>query len=369
MERRTKNIEQKYLELIAGQPKSVGGRLLRFCLRVASWGYRGVVTVRNLLFDAGLKRSHYVTEPVISVGNLTTGGTGKTPTVALLVDLLKERGHYPGIISRGYRELPDGGNDEARVLQLLCPGTPHAQGRDRVAAALDVSWGEGCTVILADDAFQHRRLKRDLDIVLIDAINPWGHGALLPLGLLREPVSGLRRADVVILTRADLIDEVSREEIWRIVKENNQTIATVELSFEPTGLVDKAGTQLTIEAANAASRSTVDSGSEFGVVAFCGIGNPEGFRRTLEAAGIAIRELVAFPDHHHYEATDLQRLTVDAQKIAASAMITTVKDLVKIQPEWLGAVPLFALNIQAEVTSGRESLSDALSAATQQRTR
>ncbi len=365
MERRTKNYEQRFLELIAGPPRSLGSRLLRVLLRVASWGYQAGVALRNSLYDVGLKRSHCVTEPVISVGNLTTGGTGKTPTVALLVDMLKTAGHYPGIISRGYRELSEGGNDEARVLELLCPGTPHVQGQDRIQAALEVSRAEGCTVIIADDAFQHRRLERDLDIVLVDALNPWGHGALLPRGLLREPRSALRRAHVVVLTRADLVAESDRAEIWQIVKENNPTVATVELSFTPDGLVDKAGARSMVAALNDSSNATTDSKAGSGVLAFCGIGNPDGFQKTLAAAGITVCELVTFPDHHHYDRADLQKLTAIAEKLAATALVTTVKDLVKIDAEWIGSVPLFALNIKAEVTSGENALAEAISQATQ----
>ncbi|MGZ0172445.1 MAG: tetraacyldisaccharide 4'-kinase [Planctomycetales bacterium] len=353
MDRPTRNAEQRFLDLIAGPPKSFGSRLLHLLLRIAAWGYRCGVAFRNALFDLGIKRSHAAPVPVISVGNLTTGGTGKTPTVAMLVDMLKELGHRPGIISRGYRELSEGGNDEARVLEHLCPGTPHVQNRDRVAAAHKVAANDGCTVIIADDAFQHRRLNRDLDIVLVDALNPWGHDALLPRGLLREPLSGLRRADAVILTRADLIDEASRAEIWNIVKANNETATNVELAFVPAGLVDKTGIQQPVD--NSAA------------VAFCGIGNPDGFRRTLASAEIPIRELIAFPDHHHYEHADLQELAATAGNLDAKSLVTTLKDLVKIEPGWVGSVSLLALSIQARITSGDDALATAISKAMQQR--
>jgi tetraacyldisaccharide 4'-kinase len=350
MDRSTKNAEQRFLDLIAGPPKSIGDRLLRLLLRIASWGYRCGVAFRNTLFDVGIKRSHAAPVPVISVGNLTTGGTGKTPTVALLVGMLKEAGHRPGIISRGYRELTEGGNDEARVLEQLCPGTSHVQNRDRVAAAHEVAANDGCSVIIADDAFQHRRLKRNLDIVLVDALNPWGHDALLPRGLLREPLSGLRRADVVILTRADLIDEASREKIWAVVKANNELAANVELAFAPAGLVDKAGKQHAVE--------------ETDSLAFCGIGNPDGYRKTLEAAGVAVRDLVAFPDHYHYDESDIQRLTATVEELGVKALVTTLKDLVKIEADWIGAVPLLAMNIEAQVISGEDSLVETISKAT-----
>lgn len=357
MDRRTPNAEQRFLELIVGPPNSLTVRLLRGLLRVTSWGYGSGVALRNWLFDAGIKKSHAASVPVISVGNLTTGGTGKTPVVAMLVRRLKEARHRPGIISRGYRELAEGGNDEARVLELLCPGTPHAQNRDRVLAAREVTAAgvdsDGCSVIIADDAFQHRRLKRDLDIVLIDALNPWGHDALLPRGLLREPLSGLRRADIVILTRADLIDGSVRTGIWKVVEANNQVAARVELSFAPAGLVDKAGHQ-----------HAIDNSGEEGVLAFCGIGNPDGFRKTLASAEIPIQELVAFPDHHHYDRSDLQQLIETTEKSGAGTLVTTLKDLVKIESDWLGSATLLALNIEARVTSGEDLLVEAISKVT-----
>ncbi|NQV26351.1 MAG: tetraacyldisaccharide 4'-kinase [Rhodopirellula sp.] len=369
MERTTNNHEQRFLELIAGPPKSVGSRFIRALLRVASFGYLSAVAIRNFMYDVGLKKSHGVTEPVISVGNLTTGGTGKTPTVALLVDLLKSAGHRPGIISRGYRELAEGGNDEARVLELLCPGTPHVQNRDRVAAAHEVAGKHDCTVIIADDAFQHRRLKRDLDIVLVDALNPWGHDALLPRGLLREPLSALRRAHVVILSRADLVDDDSRAGIWQVVQKNNPMAATVELSFTPEELIDKTGSRSTIATLHDSSHANIGSEDRHGVLAFCGIGNPDGFRKTLAAASIPVCELVVFPDHHHYDHDDLQKLCAMAEKRTATALVTTVKDLVKIDADWIGSVPLLALNIKAEVTSGESALVEAISTITRQRTR
>ena len=167
---------------------------------------------------------------------------------------------------------------------------------------------------------------------------------------MREPVSSLRRADVVILTRADLVDEASRTAIWQIVKANNRAAARVELSFMPAGLVDKAGKQHADEKAN--------------VLAFCGIGNPDGFRKTLAAAEIPIQDLIAFPDHHHYDQDDIQKLVATAEKLEAKVLITTLKDLVKIEPAWAGSAEVVALNIEAQVTSGKELLAEAISKAT-----
>jgi tetraacyldisaccharide 4'-kinase len=199
-------------------------------------------------------------------------------------------------------------------------------------------------VLVLDDGFQHRRLARDLDIVLIDALDPWGAGHLLPRGLLREPRSSLRRADLVVLTRAD---QCSSGEKTRLIEEINPfgcSKTPIEIVFRPTGLVAFDGT-----------RAAVDSlGS---VAAFCGIGNPDGFRRTLTDAGISqAASFRTFPDHHHYSEADLDALAQWVNEQHATALVTTQKDLVKITRRKLGDVPLWALTIRAEFTVGQDRL-------------
>ena len=180
-------------------------------LGLVSLGYRIVIALRNVLFDCGLRKPRRVAVPVISVGNLTTGGTGKTPVVALIVELLVQLERRPAIISRGYRSVDGEANDEKRVLERLCPGIPHEQNRSRFQAAESLLQKSARDIIVMDDGFQHRQLHRDFDIVLIDATNPFGYGSLLPRGLLREPLSALRRADLVLITRADMEDQRNAE--------------------------------------------------------------------------------------------------------------------------------------------------------------
>jgi tetraacyldisaccharide 4'-kinase len=168
---------------------------------------------RNRLFDWGWKRTHQADVPVVSVGNITTGGTGKTPLVAFLANWFQDQGQKPAILSRGYRAVDGGPNDEKLVLDLLCPGIMHLQNPDRVASARHAVTAQQVQVLVLDDGFQHRRLARDLDLVLIDATCPWGYGAVLPRGLLREPRSGMKRADLAIITRADQVSEADRRRI------------------------------------------------------------------------------------------------------------------------------------------------------------
>ena len=345
--------QKKYFELIAGQPMP-GGRLLRFFLRAASVPYSIAVRFRNGWIDRRPGSVTRVGVPVISVGNVTTGGTGKTPVVAFLVNWLAERSLRPGIVSRGYRSLSAEGNDEKRVLAALCPDVPHVQNRDRIKAARECISKFDAGILVADDGFQHRRLGRDLDIVLVDALNPWGHGFVLPRGLLREPLSGLERADLVVLTRADQVSADRREEIWKEAHRWCVLPGEVEICFEPDELIDLDGARTPL----LTGEGSAEDRSPRRVFAFCGIGNPEGFRRTLEAAGFDVVDLVEFPDHYHFSEADVN-VVAELARAAGCGLITTLKDLVKIEQAPLG-VSLHALNIRARVSRGEELLTERL---------
>ena len=357
--------EQQFLRLIAGQPMP-GGRLLRLLLRVASWPYSAAMSVRNWLFEVGLRRVYAPPVPVISVGNLTTGGTGKTPVVALIVQHLQQSGLQPGIVSRGYRSLDDEGNDERRVLDVLCPGVPHVQNRDRVAAVRTAVSEHGCDVIVADDAFQHRRLGRTLDVVLIDATNPWGYGAVLPRGLLREPRSGLRRADVIAVTRADQVSPSELEAIWAQVQRFVSSAPRIEIAFQPTGLraLPSQDADSVVESSLPLPLAEVEpQGQKRGAgraVAFSGIGNPDAFRATVESLDIEIVAFRAFADHWHYSESDLTELAALAAEHSADLLLTTLKDLVKLRDLPHHDVDLHAVEIAACLTSGEAELREAV---------
>ena len=383
-------------ELLSGRRCDVAARLLRCGLEVASWGYASVMSLRNLAYTRKWLQVHRVSVPVISLGNITTGGTGKTPMAAWLANWLVSQGRKPGLLSRGYRTLNQGphsepvakanlgiilkkslpggmpqrandtpiltpscdaheppagagGNDEKLVLDRLCPGVPHLQQRNRVNSACRAIAEFGCNVLLLDDGFQHRRLHRDLDLVLVDALKPWGYGHVLPRGLLRESMSGLRRADLVVITRADQCspDQLQslRDELRRIRGIDD----CVEVTFKPTHLVD-------VNWQSHALSSVVGKKA----FAFCGIGNPDGFRKTVSSLGVNCDLIQEFPDHHHYQADDLAKLTKAARDNSVDVVFTTQKDIVKISPEaWLGQ-PLFAVEIGVEFISGREFLESRL---------
>jgi tetraacyldisaccharide 4'-kinase len=336
------------LDIISGRREGLGATMARVGLSCLEPGYGAATGLRNRLYDRGWMRSTAVSVPVISVGNLTTGGTGKTPVVAAVCHELQQHGFQPGIASRGYGSLDEAGNDERRVLDLLCPDTPHRQNRDRVEAAREVI-ASGANVVVLDDGFQHRRLHRDLDIVLIDAMNPWGYGRLLPRGLLRESARGLRRAGLVVMTRADLVDPPSLDSLRETIA--GWTDAPLVVSrFRATHLVDSQGARFDL--AEFTGRSL------FG---FCGIGNPAAFQRTLQEAGLDATgdRLVRFPDHHHYTAADARDILRYAQAANAEGIVCTLKDLVK-WPGVAASLPVLALNISFEIITGADQWQRAL---------
>lgn len=345
-------------ELLSGRRRDVAATLLRPTLSVASWGYAGAMALRNVAYDRRWLRVEQVGAPVISLGNITTGGTGKTPTAAWLANWLLSEGHRPGLLSRGYRSLEQqadsnspsapAGNDEKLVLDRLCPNVPHLQQRDRVASGRRLVQDFGCNVLILDDGFQHRRLHRDLDVVLIDALQPWGFGHILPRGLLRESLSGLRRADLIVITRADQCPASDREALRSVLKQYRGTTDCVEIAFAPTRLLGIDG-----------SPQPLDSVSGQKSLAFCGIGNPNGFRQTLASLNTSA-ELKVFPDHHHYQTADLDALAQQARSLSVSFVLTTLKDLVKIDPTTWAGPPLFAVEIGVQFLTGQELLIEQL---------
>ncbi len=337
-----------YLRLIRGQSHGLGAALAKGGLGAASLAYRAAVSCRNFGYDLGLLRSHQAGVPVVSVGNLTLGGTGKTPMVEWIARWYRRRGLRVVVLSRGYGQS-QGLNDEGRVLEENLPDVPHLQAPDRVALAHIAQYELNAELIVLDDAFQHRRLARDLDIVLLDALEPFGMERLFPRGLLREPVSSLKRAGVVVLSRADLVAEPVRAAFRDAAERAAGAVRWVEARHSPRDLVDGEGRSSALE--EIAGKS---------VAAFCGIGNPEGFRRTLLPLCGELLDLRVFPDHHPYSASDVGSLETWARERGANLVLTTQKDLVKLRASVLGPAPLRALRIGLEIMTGGEIMDDSL---------
>jgi tetraacyldisaccharide 4'-kinase len=249
------------------------------------------------------------------------------------------------LISRGFGAERGGVNDEALELEERLPDVPHVQDRDRVAAAHLAIEEFECQLVVLDDAFQHRRIARDLDIVLIDALEPFGFGHVFPRGTLREPVDGLARANVVALSRADLLAEAERRRILDEVRCYAPAVSCIEVTHAPRRLVGADGLE-----------QSLDTLRGMRVAAFCGIGNPAGFRRTLEACGASIIAFREFADHYAYDRHDLDGLSSWAAQLNVAAIVCTAKDLVKLRVARLGRLPLWAVAIELKILAGQDQL-------------
>ena len=335
--------EQAYKRLISGQQQGLLATMARGLLWLMSKPYGVLMWVRNLAFDHGWKTIHRVDVPVVAIGNQTTGGTGKTPIVAEIVRILAEQGHRAGIISRGYGADNTGTNDEKRVLDRLCPGVPHVQNPDRILAAKQLIKEHQVSVIVLDDAFQHRRIHRDLNILLIDATNPFGHNHLLPRGLLREPVSSVNRADLTLITRADQVNESVLDDIRAAIHAANTTsdLKIAHVSFLPTGLISSDGVVKSI--------STVKNQP---VTVLTAIGNPTAFVKTCEQIGANVATECFFADHHHYSPEELAYVVQQTEAAGNAMILTTLKDLVKIPPKYS---TICAVQIAATIESSADA--------------
>jgi tetraacyldisaccharide 4'-kinase len=342
--------EAAFLRLVRRETRGLLPSLARIGLRGVSGLYGLGVATRNLAFDRGWKPEHRARVPVISVGNITLGGTGKTPMVEWISRWYRTRGLRVAILSRGYGDT-SGMNDEGRVLEGNLPDVPHLQGADRVALASVAVEELESEVLVLDDGFQHRRLARDLDVVLLDALDPFGLGRIFPRGLLREPVGSLRRAGVIVLSRADLVDKASRQAIRAQAERKAGQLHWALARHAPIDLIDAQAQSYPLSAAQGCKAA-----------AFCGIGNPEGFRRTLEGLGLELVGFRSFPDHHPYSAKDVADLAAWLNTLGADLALTTQKDSVKLRASSLGPVPLRAIRIGLDVMEGSETLEQSLSA-------
>jgi tetraacyldisaccharide 4'-kinase len=303
------------------------GRVLGALLTPAELGYRAVMRARNAAYDVGVAGSNASPIPAISVGNITVGGTGKTPVVRWLVKQLIRRGRTPGILHGGYAE------DEPALHRLWFPDLPVVAEKDRLLGA-GRAMQQGADVLVLDDAFQHLRLKRDLDIVLV-ATETWTrHARLLPRGPYREPPGSLRRADMVVITRRT----ASAEDAARVEVDVGRISGrrTARVVLRPAGWIRPDGTL----------REGRPRGPAIGVA---GIGRPDDFFDHAEEWGADLYDAIAFPDHHTYtnaEAAELERLA------DGGPVVMTAKDAVKLAPLMRNA-DLWVLELAVKFEGGR----------------
>ena len=316
---------------MSGEDRSRRSSLLRAALAAAEPVYATSAALRNRMFDAGLRKTHRLPRATISVGNITTGGTGKTPVVRWLASRLREAGRRVAVLSRGYKAAPGKLGDEQLMLDhaLNAPDERHripiVANPDRVAGAAEaLRLRPETDVFLLDDGFQHRRACRDLDVVLVSATNPFGYGRVLPRGMLREPLAGLRRAGAFIITHADQVAENDLASIERTIRRHNAEAPLYRAAHAHAAL-RSAG----VAASAPPDRSLGDlRGRNW--FAFCGIGDPQTFLRQLEAAGGRRAGHRWFGDHHRYLPEDLAALRRDAIAAGADVLLTTEKDWAKL---------------------------------------
>lgn len=331
-----------FRELVSAPNPNPATRIIRVLLRLPAGLYWLAAQAKNWIYDWHLKSATQSGLPTISVGNLSVGGTGKSPVVAWLARELRNRKLRVAILSRGYHELQSGMNDEALELEQLLPDVPHLQHWDRIASAKVARDELDMQCLVLDDAFQHRRIARDLDIVLLDATDSASAQHVLPAGLYREPLSNLRRADMIILTRADQVPRAKIDRLRAKIKRHADHSLVVEATHKPQDLYRFPG-------------ETLDHHSlrDARVLAFCGIGNPNAFFTALESLGATIVDRMIWPDHHDYTQGDVAQMQKWAAGFPEVAwVVCTMKDSVKLQSAVLDGRPLVALRISLGLSSG-----------------
>ncbi len=310
---------------------------LRWLLLGLTVPYGMLVRARVALYGWGWLTRHRLPCRVISVGNLTVGGTGKTPMVIAVVGCLQAQGYRVGVLSRGYQRRseqiqvlvsdgskvlvgPEEAGDEPFLIASRCPGTVVAVGADRYRLGRWVLAQFPLTCLVLDDGFQHLALHRDVDLLLVDASSPEGLQDLLPAGYLREPLSGAARATALVLTR---VDPGTRPELVldRLREATGRNPQPILVQFQPGSLIDPL-TDTVEDLARLRQQR---------VLAFSGVANPASFRRTLEGQGARILDEMVFPDHHAYSASDVGMIRTRAQACGTDLIVTTEKDAVKIR--------------------------------------
>ncbi len=342
-------------EVITGRRHGLGAAGMRWALRVLSVGYAFAVQVWCVAYERRLLPERALGKPVVSVGNITWGGVGKTPFVEWLARYFLEQNVRPAILTRGY--MPSAGrggsfspgSDEALMLKKRFPGVPVRTGRDRRKSAQQLLSQHDVDVFILDDGFQQRGVRRDLNIVLVDATDPFGNGFLLPRGSLREPLSSLRRADVFVLTKTDQV--TGRLDILKDrLKAWNPAAVFVETVHQPVSFscLGMAQPGMALSAIKGQSVCLVS-----------GIGDPRSFEKTVGGLGAVIQDTKFFPDHHHFSAGEVESVARSCQEQGIGVIIMTAKDAVK----WTEDVQCLAsnlkvlvLNMEIKITKGKDDL-------------
>jgi tetraacyldisaccharide 4'-kinase len=299
--------------------------------------YGGVMRLRAAFYRSGLLHSRRLPGTVISVGNLTVGGTGKTPMVLWIAERLAAEGHRAAILTRGYRGLGKGSAedrsaaDEVALLRHRLNGSARfGVGKDRYKNGLALA-KDGAEWFILDDGFQHLALERDVDILLLDATDPFAGGRILPSGRLREPRSALARADLVVITRASHAPALEA----MVRRFTNAPLFAAQTRLEAV-----------LRAPSMKEALPENDRRQYKFFAFCGIGNPRAFFDDLRSWDFAVEGRHSFADHHRYSAAEIRELESAAAALDASALICTEKDVFNLPPSFAAKLPIFACRIR-----------------------
>lgn len=361
-------IIQYIYQIAYGPDTPFMGWVLLTVLRGMSYLYEFGVCCKLKLYDSGFMKKEKLNCCVISIGNITVGGTGKTPTAQKMAAIVKAMGYRVVILNRGYRSHWDkeigvvsNGNkifmtayeagDEAYLMAKTLPGVPVIIGKNRAFTGRYAVDKLNAEVIIMDDGYQHWQLERDLDIVLVDTLNMFGNGCVLPRGTLREPLENLERGDLFLLTKTDQSSKLSRIQLRNTIAKYNSNAPVIESIHHPKNFVEIADWYKGISE----NIKNLEDLKGKDVMVFSAIGNPSSFEQTLSSIGLNILEAVRYPDHHDYGMLEMQYINERASSLKAVAMIATAKDAVKIPTEFIYSnreIPLYILNMDICITEG-----------------
>lgn len=350
--------------LFSDEDKSVLDRALLSGLSLGETLYSFGLNMWLSFYHTGHVHQHKLHAFTISVGNITAGGTGKTPFVQYLARHLGRRGEKVAVLSRGYRGafekkggiVSDGkhlqmsakqAGDEPYLLAKTLPGVVVAVGSNRSESGKKVEKLYEPTVVLLDDGFQHWALRRDIDIVLIDAQAPFSNGRMLPRGLLREPLENIERADIFVITKADNISHERLEEVKEVLHHFRERAPILVTAHRPGQMVPYA-----VWRNDGPPQAEVPQR----VVTMCALGRPESFEATVRATGARVAGSIRLPDHHEYKAENIRRAMAFLRDEKADAIVVSEKDAVKINESMLTPeVPLYVLPMKMEMLEGEDA--------------
>ena len=349
-------VKEYYLSILSGQQRGVVAALIRSTLSAFTLPYLAVLSTRDALYKNGIVTSTRLPVKVISIGNITTGGTGKTPLVEHSVKYLGMIGKKAAILSRGYggsSPSQDGeeiANDECLALRENLQDVPVLAGSNRVRNGEKAISDFGVDCVVLDDGFQHFKLKRDLDIVVIDALNPFGGENLIPRGSLREPLNNLERADLFIISHSNQINEEGLKSIYTRLNRVNSDTPVCESIHTPVHIEN--------------IMYDPDLGVEWlkgkRVYAVSAIGSPESFTFTLEGLKADVVKHRIFQDHHIYTQQEIDDSVSEAQSLGTDAIVVTQKDMVKIRKMNIKDANILSLKIEIEITKGADLYKEAI---------